>query len=45
MKGAKINKKELELLGEIISLTNSLKPSPKGCNSPKTPTTLGPWRL
>ena len=38
----KTNKFALE--GKIVSFTNNFKPSAKGCNKPKTPTTLGPLR-
>jgi len=35
----------LALLGKIVSFTNNLKPSAKGCSKPKTPITFGPRRL
>lgn len=35
----------MELLGNKISLTKSLKPSDNGCKIPKKPITLGPRRL
>ena len=34
-----------ELLGKIVSLTNSFSPSANGCNRPKKPITLGPFLL
>ena len=43
--GAKIKITLLALLGIIVSLINSFKPSAKGCNTPKIPTTLGPRLL
>jgi len=43
-KGAKIKIYKFELLGKMVSLTNSFKPSAKGCNKPKNPITLGPRR-
>jgi hypothetical protein len=43
--GAIKNMLILELLGNIVSFTNNFKPSAKGCNKPKTPTTLGPFLL
>ena len=42
IKGDKIKINLLALLGKINSLTNNLKPSDKGCNNPKVPTTFGP---
>jgi hypothetical protein len=44
MIGAIMNKILFALLGNKISLTSSLKPSAKGCKTPKTPITLGPLR-
>jgi hypothetical protein len=35
----------LELLGKIVSFTNSFNPSANGCNKPKKPITLGPFLL
>jgi hypothetical protein len=35
-------KRNLLLLPEEISFENNFKPSAKGCNKPKTPTTEGP---
>ncbi len=42
--GAKINNKKFALRGIIGSLKINFKPSAKGCNKPKKPTTLGPFR-
>lgn len=41
----KINKNLLALLGIIISLIISFKPSANGCRNPQKPTTFGPFRL
>lgn len=30
-------------VGKIVSFANNFTPSANGCNSPKTPTTLGPF--
>ena len=35
----------LELLGKIVSFTNSFSPSANGCSKPKKPITLGPFLL
>ena len=35
----------LELLGNIVSFTNSFNPSANGCNKPKKPITFGPFLL
>lgn len=43
--GPTINRTVLAFVGNIISFTNSLKPSAIGCNKPKKPTTFGPLRL
>lgn len=34
-----------ELLGKIVSLTNSFRPSANGCSRPKKPITFGPFLL
>ena len=41
-KGAKRKMIRLELLGKVVSFTNSFKPSARACNNPIKPTTLGP---
>jgi hypothetical protein len=43
--GAIIKITLLALLGIIVSLIKSFKPSAKGCKTPNRPTTLGPLRL
>ena len=43
--GARKNKVLLALAGITVSLTTNFKASAKGCNTPYTPTTLGPTRL
>ena len=35
----------LELLGRMVSFTNSFSPSAKGCSKPKKPITFGPFLL
>ena len=35
----------LACVGRIVSLANNFIPSAKGCNNPKTPTTLGPFLI
>jgi len=42
--GVIINRNGEEVDGRIGSLMNSFTPSATGCNSPKGPTTLGPFR-
>lgn len=42
--GAKIKLKVLELVGITDSFNNNFKPSANGCNKPKKPTELGPYR-
>jgi hypothetical protein len=42
--GANKNNNVLAKLGSNVSFTISLKPSAKGCNNPRKPTTLGPLR-
>ena len=42
--GDKINQRELDLDGKIISLKNNFIPSIRNCNSPQRPTTFGPFR-
>lgn len=42
--GATMNIAKLALLGKTVSFKRSFKPSHKGCNKPKKPTTLGPRR-
>jgi len=43
--GPKTNKNLFALVGIIISLMTSFKPSAKGCKIPQKPTILGPFRL
>ncbi len=43
--GASKNIWILELLGNIVSLTNSFNPSANGCSRPRKPITLGPLLL
>lgn len=43
--GAIKNIIKFELLGKIVSLTNSFKPSANGCSNPTNPITLGPFLL
>lgn len=43
--GAAINIVKFALLGNTVSFKSNFKPSAKGCNKPKKPTTLGPLRL
>ncbi len=33
----------VELLGNIVSFTNSFSPSPNGCSKPRKPITFGPF--
>ena len=42
--GAIRNTTLLAPVGTMVSLTNSLRPSARGCSSPKGPTVIGPWR-
>jgi len=42
--GDKINQRELDLDGKIISLKNNFIPSIRNCNSPQRPTIFGPFR-
>lgn len=42
--GAAINIAKFALLGKTVSFNDNFKPSAKGCNKPKNPTTLGPLR-
>jgi len=43
--GAAMKVAKLALLGKTTSFNNNFKPSAKGCNNPKKPTTFGPLRL
>ncbi len=43
--GASTKIAKFELLGKVVSLTNSFNPSDNACNKPINPTTLGPLRL
>jgi len=42
--GAKINRREFDLIGIINFLAASLRPSARGCRRPQNPTTFGPTR-
>lgn len=42
--GPIINKERLALKGTFVSFKANFKPSAKGCNKPKNPTTFGPRR-
>lgn len=42
--GVIMNRIGEDVEGRIGSLMNSLSPSARGCNRPKGPTTLGPFR-
>ena len=44
MIGPKRNKPKLAALGLISSLVSNFSASAIGCNKPKGPTRLGPWR-
>lgn len=43
MLGDKMKIVKFALNGNTVSLANNFNPSAKGCKSPKTPTTLGPF--
>jgi len=43
--GAAINIVKFALLGNTVSFKSNFRPSAKGCNKPKNPTTFGPLRL
>lgn len=45
MIGAAIKIERLAELGKTVSFNNNFKPSARGCNKPKNPTTFGPLLL
>jgi hypothetical protein len=43
--GANTNNPTFDIVGKIVSLVKSFKPSAIGCNNPHTPTTVGPFLI